>query len=53
MSNDIFLVHTDEGMFCCGRHVERHMMFRNNINMTPQTVGAQALICFAHLASLH
>lgn len=23
------------------------MMFKRNVNMTPQTVGAQALVCFA------
>ena len=57
MSNDVLLGHTGEGcfakadtgkrMFYYSKHVKGHMMFRRNINMTPQTVGGQALVCFA------
>ena len=59
MSNDVLLGHTGERMFCYSKHVKGHMMFIRNINMTPQTVGAQlwfALLCLPslhHLAELH
>ena len=38
---------TGERIFCYSKHVKGHRMFTKNINMTPQTVGAQALVCFA------
>jgi hypothetical protein len=58
MSNDVFLGHTGERMFCWSRHrwkdvfcnsrhVEGHVIFRKNINMAPQTVGARTLVHFA------
>ena len=34
-------------MFCYSRHVKGHMKFRRNINLTPRTVGAGALVCLA------
>jgi hypothetical protein len=46
MSNDVLLGYTGERMFCCSRHMKGHVMFRKNINMTPLTVGARALVCF-------
>jgi hypothetical protein len=56
MSNNVLLGHTGERMFCYSRHVKGGMMFRWKINMTPQIVGAQALVCFAlpcSFANLH
>jgi hypothetical protein len=47
MSNDVLLEHTSERMFCYTRHVKGHVMFRRNINMTPMTTGARALIYLA------
>lgn len=41
-----------EVMFCYSTYVKGHMLFRMNINMTPQTVGAQALVHLAPLTSL-
>jgi hypothetical protein len=38
---------TGERMFCYNKHVKGHTMFRRNIDMTPQTVGATALVFFA------
>ena len=38
---------TGEGMFCYSRHVKGYMIFRRNVNMTPQKMGARALVCFA------
>ena len=31
---------TGERIFCYSKHVKGYMMFRRNINMMPQTVGA-------------
>jgi len=38
---------TDERIFCYSRHVKECVMFRKNINMTPQTAGTRALVCLA------
>jgi hypothetical protein len=38
VSDDVLLGPTGERMFCYSRH--GHVMFRGNINMNPQTVGA-------------
>jgi hypothetical protein len=38
---------TGERIFCYSKHVKGHRMFTKNINMTPQTVGVRALVCFA------
>jgi hypothetical protein len=40
---------TGERMVCYSRHVKGWVTFRRNINMTPQTVGAGALVCSASL----
>jgi len=51
MSNDVLLGHTSKRMFCRSRHVKECFaiadMWWRNINMTPQTVGVWALVCFA------
>jgi hypothetical protein len=38
---------TGERMFCYSKHMKGHVMFRRNINMTPQTVGGRTLVPFA------
>ena len=38
---------TGESMFCWSTHLREQLMFRNNINMTPQTVGGSS--CIGHL----
>ena len=38
---------TGERMFCYSRHVKGHVMFRKNIHMTTQTMGARTLVCLA------
>lgn len=38
---------TDGRMLCYSRHMKGGTMFIRNINMTLQTVGAWALVCFA------
>lgn len=43
--NDVLLGTQVKGGFCYSRHVKGHMMFRRNINTTPQTLGAQVLVC--------
>ena len=40
---------TGERMFCDNRHVKGEMIFRRTVNMTPQTVGPQILLCFTSL----
>lgn len=40
LSNDLLLGHTGERMFSSCKHVRGFILFRRNINMTPQTVGA-------------
>jgi hypothetical protein len=47
MSNDVLLGLTGERRFCYSRQVKGHVLFRENINMTPQTVGAGELVPFA------
>lgn len=37
---------TGERVFCYSKHLKGLMMFGNNISMTPQRLGAQALLCF-------
>lgn len=44
---DVLLEHTGKRIFCYSRHVTGHVMFRENINRTPQTVGARELVPFA------
>lgn len=34
MSSDVLLRHTGERAFCCSKRMNRHMMFRRNIDMT-------------------
>jgi hypothetical protein len=43
---------TGERVFSYSKHVKGHMMFRRNLNMTPQTVGARALVALLCLTSL-
>jgi hypothetical protein len=39
MLSAVLQVHTGERMFCWSRHRRGPVMFRNNVNMTPQRVG--------------
>lgn len=37
---------TGERTICYSKHMKWHIMFRRNINVTPQTVGTRALLWF-------
>lgn len=37
---------TGEKMFCCSKQVKEHIIFRKNINITPQTMRGRALAHF-------
>ena len=52
MSNNVFLGHRGERMFCYTKHVKGHMMFRRNINITPDS-GNQALLRLVPLHCYH
>lgn len=47
ISNDVLLGHTGEKMFCYSTCMKGLVMFRRNVNMTTQTVGAPASVSFA------
>jgi hypothetical protein len=47
MLKDVLLGHTGERMFCYSRHMKECMMFMRDVNVTPWTLLAPALVCFA------